>query len=134
MTYSLNTLNADRTAQPPVGVSRFAQEIALVLGAAALVFWLISLLTHSLADPAWSTTGASTRSPATTCRLADIVVGSDVAMRRNLPTPALSGQVQAVDDRLSPSQPPVPWEPPRVKLCGAHHTHVVRSRRIVMQM
>ena len=59
MTYSLNTLNADRTAQPPVGVSRFAQEIALVLGAAALVFWLISLLTHSLADPAWSTTGAS---------------------------------------------------------------------------
>jgi len=59
MTYSLNTLNADRTAQPPVGVTRFAQEIALVLGAAALVFWLISLLTHSLADPAWSTTGAS---------------------------------------------------------------------------
>ena len=58
MTYSLNTLNADRTAQAPVGISRFAQEIALVLGAAALVFWLISLLTHSLADPAWSTTGA----------------------------------------------------------------------------
>ena len=59
MTYSLNTLNADRTVQPSVGVSRFAQEIALVLGAAALVFWLISLLTHSLSDPAWSTTGAS---------------------------------------------------------------------------
>ena len=57
MTYSLNTLNADRAGQPQVGVSRFAQEIGLVLGAAALAFWLLALLSHSLADPAWSTTG-----------------------------------------------------------------------------
>jgi DNA segregation ATPase FtsK/SpoIIIE, S-DNA-T family len=57
MTYSLNTLNADRQNQPPSGVARFAQEIALVLGAAALLFWLFALLSHSLADPAWSTTG-----------------------------------------------------------------------------
>ena len=59
MTYSLNTLNADRSAAAPTGVSRFAQEIGLVLGAAALAFWLLALLTHSLADPAWSTTGTS---------------------------------------------------------------------------
>ncbi|KRC04097.1 cell division protein FtsK [Hydrogenophaga sp. Root209] len=60
MTYSLNTLNADRADQPQVGVSRFAQEIGLVLGAAALAFWLLALLSHSLADPAWSTTGTAT--------------------------------------------------------------------------
>ncbi|WP_439519886.1 DNA translocase FtsK [Hydrogenophaga sp.] len=59
MTYSLNTLNADRSASPAVGVSRFAQEIVLVLGAAALLFWLLALLSHSLSDPAWSTTGTS---------------------------------------------------------------------------
>jgi S-DNA-T family DNA segregation ATPase FtsK/SpoIIIE len=59
MTYSLNTLNADRRDVPAVGgIARFAQEIGLVLGAAALSFWLLSLLSHSLADPAWSTTGA----------------------------------------------------------------------------
>jgi S-DNA-T family DNA segregation ATPase FtsK/SpoIIIE len=57
MTYSLNTLNADRANPAPAGVTRFAQEIGLVLGAAALAFWLLALLSHSLADPAWSTTG-----------------------------------------------------------------------------
>jgi DNA segregation ATPase FtsK/SpoIIIE, S-DNA-T family len=57
MTYSLNTLNADRAGETPGGVSRFAQEIGLVLGAAALAFWLMALLSHSAADPAWSTTG-----------------------------------------------------------------------------
>ena len=37
MTYSLNTLNADRQSSGATGgVARFAQEIALVLGAAAL--------------------------------------------------------------------------------------------------
>jgi S-DNA-T family DNA segregation ATPase FtsK/SpoIIIE len=59
MTYSLNTLNADRGPAAPAGVSRFAQEIGLVLGAAALAFWLLALLSHSLADPAWSTTGTA---------------------------------------------------------------------------
>jgi len=57
MTYSLNTLNADRASAAPVGLARFAEEIGLVLGAAALAFWLLALLSHSLADPAWSTTG-----------------------------------------------------------------------------
>jgi DNA segregation ATPase FtsK/SpoIIIE, S-DNA-T family len=58
MTYSLNTLNADRATQTPAGVGRFAQEIGLVLGAAALAFWLLALLSYSLVDPAWSTTGS----------------------------------------------------------------------------
>jgi len=31
MTYSLNTLNADRTSDTPAGVSRFTQEIVLLL-------------------------------------------------------------------------------------------------------
>ncbi len=57
MTYSLNTLNADQANAAPAGVARFAQEIALLLGAAALAFWLLALLSHSLADPAWSTSG-----------------------------------------------------------------------------
>ncbi len=57
MTYSLNTLNADRAKSSPGGVSRFAQEIGLLLGAAGLLFWLLALLSHSMADPAWSTTG-----------------------------------------------------------------------------
>ena len=57
MTYSINTLNADRANLPASGVSRFAHELALVLGAALLGFWLIALLSHSLNDPAWSTTG-----------------------------------------------------------------------------
>ena len=60
MTYSLNTLNADRSSAGAPGVSRFTQEIGLVLGAAALAFWLLALLSHSLADPAWSTTGTRT--------------------------------------------------------------------------
>ena len=57
MTYSLNTLNADRARQPPAGVSRFAQEIGMVLGAVVLALWLLALLSYSSADPAWSTTG-----------------------------------------------------------------------------
>ena len=58
MTYSLNTLNADRASAPPGGVARFAHEVALVGGALVLGFWLMALLSHSLADPAWSTTGS----------------------------------------------------------------------------
>jgi len=57
MTYSLNTLNADQAQASPSVVSRFAQEITLVLGAAALAFALLALVSHSVADPAWSTTG-----------------------------------------------------------------------------
>jgi len=60
MTYSLDTLNNSgaREAPPRGGVSRFAHEIALVLGAAALLFWLLALATYSQQDPAFSTSGA----------------------------------------------------------------------------
>lgn len=44
MTYSLNTLNADRAAAPPMGINRFAQEIGLLAGFVALVFAFISLM------------------------------------------------------------------------------------------
>ena len=60
MTYSLNTLNnpraADSTQRARVG--RFAHEIALVLGLAALVFWLLALVSYSAQDAAFSTSGS----------------------------------------------------------------------------
>ena len=58
MTYSLNTLNADPAHAAPSGLARFAHEIVLVAGMAVLGFWLLSLLSYSQTDPAWSTTGA----------------------------------------------------------------------------
>ncbi len=57
MTYSLNTLNADRADPVPSGLQRFGHEIALLSGLLLLGFWLLSLLSHSPGDPAWSTTG-----------------------------------------------------------------------------
>jgi S-DNA-T family DNA segregation ATPase FtsK/SpoIIIE len=60
MTYSLNTLT-DAGALPaskPGGVGRFAHEFALVAGLAAIVFWLLALVTYSPFDPAFSTSGA----------------------------------------------------------------------------
>src|SRR3954469_408868 len=59
MTYSLNTLTDATQAPsgPRAGLARFAQETGLVLGAAALAFWLLALLTHSPADAAFSTSG-----------------------------------------------------------------------------
>ena len=59
MTFSLNTLTdaAPAPSGPRAGLARFAHETALVLGAAALVFWLLALLTHSPADAAFSTSG-----------------------------------------------------------------------------
>jgi DNA segregation ATPase FtsK/SpoIIIE, S-DNA-T family len=59
MTYSLNTLTDAAAAAPAPrsGLARFAHETALVLGAAALVFWLLALATHSPADAAFSTSG-----------------------------------------------------------------------------
>ena len=62
MTYSLDTLNSRKAApqqQPPSSVNRFAEELGLMLGFVALVFWLAALLSHSLQDVAWSTTGAA---------------------------------------------------------------------------
>ena len=60
MTYSLHTLNASEATNPVprAGGGRFAQEIALVLGSLALVFWLLALVSHSAQDAAWSTSGA----------------------------------------------------------------------------
>ena len=52
-------------APPPVERSllarmlhRFSQEIALLLGLLGLAMWLLTLLSHNPADPAWSTTGS----------------------------------------------------------------------------
>ncbi len=42
----------------PVGLGRFAQELALTAGLLALVFWAVALLSHSPQDTAWSTSGA----------------------------------------------------------------------------
>jgi S-DNA-T family DNA segregation ATPase FtsK/SpoIIIE len=59
MTYSLNTLTdaAPAPSGPRAGLARFAHETALVLGAAALAFWLLALFTHSPGDAAFSTSG-----------------------------------------------------------------------------
>ncbi len=57
MTYSLNTLNADRANAPPSVLTRLLQEASLAGGALVLAFCLLALVSHSLHDPAWSTTG-----------------------------------------------------------------------------
>jgi DNA segregation ATPase FtsK/SpoIIIE, S-DNA-T family len=60
MTYSLNTLNdaGSGGGNARSGAGRFAHEIALVLGLAALVFWLLALVSYSAQDPAFSTSGS----------------------------------------------------------------------------
>jgi S-DNA-T family DNA segregation ATPase FtsK/SpoIIIE len=60
MTYSLDTLNSRNAvaSTEATGVGRFAQELGLVLGLLALVFWLAALASYTLSDVAWSTTGA----------------------------------------------------------------------------
>jgi DNA segregation ATPase FtsK/SpoIIIE, S-DNA-T family len=60
MTYSLNTLNntGGGAASARSGAGRFAHEIALVLGLAALVFWLLAMLSYSPQDAAFSTSGS----------------------------------------------------------------------------
>ena len=60
MTYSFNTLNSTRTAnaQARSGWRRFADEILLVVGLLALVFWIVSMATYSATDAAWSTSGS----------------------------------------------------------------------------
>ena len=62
MTYSLHTLHHPTSPRPTqgqgrTGAARFAQEFALVLGALALAFWLLALVTHSAQDAAFSTSG-----------------------------------------------------------------------------
>ncbi|WP_354447144.1 DNA translocase FtsK [Ottowia thiooxydans] len=59
MAYSLNTLNTPSGAPAPrTGASRFAQELVLVLGLAALLFFIMALASHSAQDAAWSTSGS----------------------------------------------------------------------------
>ena len=57
MTYSINTLNADRAAAPPSGLGKFAHELALLGGLVLLLFGLMSMLTYAQSDASWSTTG-----------------------------------------------------------------------------
>lgn len=60
MTYSLNTLNnSSRAGGMPArsGWSRFANEFVLVAGFVLLAFWVLALLSYSVQDAAWSTSG-----------------------------------------------------------------------------
>ncbi|WP_431107660.1 DNA translocase FtsK [Variovorax paradoxus] len=60
MTYSLNTLqSSSATEGQPVRVRamRFAHEITLIAGFAALLFWLLAMLSFTPSDAAWSTSG-----------------------------------------------------------------------------
>jgi len=62
MTYTLHTLNnTARSEEAPArtGWGRFAHELALIAGLVLLAFWLLALLSHSLQDAAWSTSGES---------------------------------------------------------------------------
>jgi S-DNA-T family DNA segregation ATPase FtsK/SpoIIIE len=60
MTYSLNTLHSSTAGEgAPVRVRamRFAHEITLIAGFAALLFWLLAMLSFTSSDAAWSTSG-----------------------------------------------------------------------------
>jgi S-DNA-T family DNA segregation ATPase FtsK/SpoIIIE len=60
MTYSLNTLQSSSAADgQPVRMRamRFAHEITLIAGFAALLFWLLAMLSFTPSDAAWSTSG-----------------------------------------------------------------------------
>jgi len=59
MSYSLNTLNNTQSSSEPTATERFALEIALVVGGLAIVFWVLSLISYTSNDAAWSTTGIS---------------------------------------------------------------------------
>jgi DNA segregation ATPase FtsK/SpoIIIE, S-DNA-T family len=60
MTYRLHTLNSDDSggaAPSRSGRSRFAGEVLLFISFVLLAYWLMVLLSHDLADAAWSTSG-----------------------------------------------------------------------------
>ena len=59
MTYSLNTLNNTQSSSEPSATERFTQEVVLVVGLLILVFWVLSLVSYTSNDAAWSTTGLS---------------------------------------------------------------------------
>ncbi|GAB3358527.1 MULTISPECIES: DNA translocase FtsK [Giesbergeria] len=60
MTYSSNTLNASPPGKSALrtGIARLGHEVSLLAGALALVLWLLTLLSYSPLDMAWSTSGA----------------------------------------------------------------------------
>jgi DNA segregation ATPase FtsK/SpoIIIE, S-DNA-T family len=69
MTYTLNTLQSPhnrpngrvidaQTAAAPTRAGYFAHEVVLIVGAVALAFWLLALLSYNSNDPAWSTSGS----------------------------------------------------------------------------
>ncbi|MDB5732410.1 MAG: cell division FtsK/SpoIIIE, partial [Variovorax sp.] len=60
MTYPFNVLQSPsphggQTVQ--LRALRFAQEITLFVGAVAILFWLLSMLSFTPSDAAWSTSG-----------------------------------------------------------------------------
>ncbi len=60
MTYSLNTLRSSpkQTATAPrSGLGRFADELWLLVASVALALWVLSLVSYSPLDMAWSTSG-----------------------------------------------------------------------------
>jgi len=60
MTYLLNTFNSPMATSGPPGrlrAMRFAHEIILITGFAALLFWLLAMLSFTPSDAAWSTSG-----------------------------------------------------------------------------
>ena len=58
MTYSIDTLkNTAKDTGSGTTQFRFAQELALIVGALLLLVWLLALATFSLSDAAWSTSG-----------------------------------------------------------------------------
>ncbi len=60
MTYSLNTLNSPRSAALPArsGWRRFGDELGLLAGLVLLILWVIALVSYSVQDVAWSTSGS----------------------------------------------------------------------------
>jgi len=59
MTYTLNALNGSAgKSSPRTGLARFGHEVSLIVGLLALIFLLLSLLSYSPQDAAWSTSGA----------------------------------------------------------------------------
>ncbi len=67
MTYSLDTLQKSSSARPvPSAGRKFVHEIALLLGAVALLFWLLAMVSYSPADAAWSTSGSAANLSQTT--------------------------------------------------------------------
>ena len=66
MSYSLHTLTspaepAEVSETPRKLWVRFALEFSLLLGGACLALVFLSLVSYHVADPAWSTSGASPR-------------------------------------------------------------------------